>query len=41
MVVQWLVTRFPNIRLANPNEKIPFGGMATEHVPVSLRLRAD
>jgi cytochrome P450 len=40
-VVGRLVERFPNIRLADPNEKVVYGGMPTERFPLHVRLRVD
>ncbi|MDB6060347.1 MAG: hypothetical protein JWM78_450 [Verrucomicrobiaceae bacterium] len=36
-----LVQRFPNIRLADPSEKIIYGGMPTERMPLNIKLRVD
>jgi cytochrome P450 len=36
-----LVQRFPNIRLANPEAKIIYGGMPTERMPLHVQLRID
>jgi cytochrome P450 len=36
-----MVKRFPNLRLADPNETIVYGGMPTERFPLSVRLRID
>ncbi|MDB6062923.1 MAG: hypothetical protein JWM78_3026 [Verrucomicrobiaceae bacterium] len=36
-----LVKRFPKIRLSDPNETIVYGGMATERMPLNIRLRVD
>jgi len=40
-VVGKLVQRFPKIRLADPDEKIMYGGMPTERMPLNIRLRVD
>lgn len=40
-VVGRLVQRFPNIRLADPNAKIVYGGMPTERMPLHVQLRVD
>ena len=36
-----LITRFPNLRLADPNETIVYGGMPTERFPLHVNLRVD
>jgi cytochrome P450 len=40
-VVGRMVERFPNVRLADPNETVVFGGMPTERFPLNVRLRVD
>jgi cytochrome P450 len=40
-VIGKLVERFPNIRLADPDATIVYGGMPTERFPLSIQLRVD
>jgi cytochrome P450 len=40
-VIGTLVQTFPNIRLANPDETIVYGGMPTERFPLRVLLQVD
>ncbi|MAT52109.1 MAG: hypothetical protein CMK32_13105 [Porticoccaceae bacterium] len=38
-VVRKLVTKFPRVRLSDPDRKVAYGGLPTERMPLDVRLR--